>query len=155
MSLTVDWDNRIVDSSASILDLSAAHIDLRGLESSPAGILYPSIIAYKEIDLGNGAKFIAIDFLHNFKLRFPLPGNYTIQGNLNAVIVPVAGVYVERKTSAAFAVTTSASGGGSSAPTSEQVAAQVRIELTAELLRILGLPSATQNADAVWSKVLS
>ena len=104
MTLTVDWTNRIVDSSVSITDLSATHAELRALESSPLGMLYPPIITYKEIDLGGGAKFLAIAFISSFKLRFPVPGNYTIKGNLSATIIPVAGVYVERQTSAAFAM---------------------------------------------------
>ena len=121
MALTVDWPNRIVDSSTSILDLAAARAELRALESSDTGMLYPSIITYKEIDLGNGAKFLAVDFVHSFRLRFLVPGNYTIKGNLGATLVPVAGVYVERQTSAAYA-TTSADGAATGGLTSDQAA---------------------------------
>lgn len=122
MALTVDWVNKIVDSSTSILDLPAAHLELRNLESSSAGVIYPTIITYKEIDLGSGAKFVALDFVNGYKLRFPTAGNYTITGNFNATIVPISGVYVERKTSLAY-VTVSGTGG--SGPTADQVATAV------------------------------
>ena len=122
MALTVDWINKIVDSSTSILDLPAAHTELRTLEGSAEGIIYPSIITYKEVDLGDGAKFAALDFVHGYKLRFPAAGNYTIKGNLNADIVPVNNVYVERKTSVAYVTV---SGGGGSGPTADQVATAV------------------------------
>ncbi|MDO9148320.1 MAG: hypothetical protein Q7U52_11780 [Hydrogenophaga sp.] len=46
-----------------------------------------------------------------FTRLFPVPGTYQITGNLGADIVPVAGVYVERKTSAAFATMAVGSGG--------------------------------------------
>lgn len=145
MALTVDWPNKIVDSSASILDLVAARAEFRALESSPTGILYPSIITYKEIDLGGGAKFVAIDCVNGYRLRFPAPGNYTIRGNLNATIMPVAGVYVERQTSAAYTTTSVGSGGGESSVTPEQVAAAVwSHSFVAKLLtvtRYLGLTS--------------
>ena len=53
-----------------------------------------------------------------------MPGNYQISGNLGGTILPVAGVYVERKTSAAYATT--AVGGGGLPP--DQVARLERIE---------------------------
>ena len=120
MALSVDWANKIVDSSTSIVDIVAARGELRTLESSVAGMLYPVIITYKEIDLGGGSRFVAIDFINGYRLRFPAAGNYTIVGNLNAVILPVAGVYVERKTSAAFA--TISGSGGAGGLTTEQSA---------------------------------
>lgn len=116
MSFTVDWDARIVDSSASITDVLAAREALRTLESSDKGVLYPPIIKYKELPLGGSAKFLAIEFINGYRLRFPVPGNYTISGgNITAPIIPVSGVYVERITSAAYAtsvVTTTEGGGG-------------------------------------------
>ena len=72
------------------------------------------------------------DFINGWTLKFPSAGNYTITGNLNATIVPVAGVYVERKTSAAY-VTTAVGGSG---PTAASIAAAVRLELAVEMARI-------------------
>jgi hypothetical protein len=113
MSFSVDWENRIVDSTSSITDIPAAREQLRALEDSVVGILYPPIIAYKQVALGGGALFPAIAFINGYKLRFPAPGNYEIRGgNLLAEVVPVEGVFVDRTQSAAYAVT--AEGGGES-----------------------------------------
>jgi hypothetical protein len=112
---TVDWANKIVDSSTSILDIPATREALRAIEDSEPGVLYPPIIEYKELDLGGGAVFPAISFVNGYTLRFPNAGNYTIAGgNFRATIQPVAGVYVERQQSAAYAVT---SVGGGITPT--------------------------------------
>lgn len=136
MALTVDWLNRIVDSSTSINDIVAVKAELRELEDSEAGMIYPPIISYKELDLGGGSKFPSIDFINGYKLRFSTPGNYFIKGgNLNATIVPVAGVFVERVTSASYAVT-SVGGGGASA---QQIASAVREELSTELSHLSSL----------------
>lgn len=111
---SVDWINRIVDVSGSITDMPAAHAELRALEMSDAGMLYPPIIAYRELSIGGGAVFPAVTFINGYRLRFPAPGNYTISGgNLSATIMPVAGVYVERVSGVAYAVT-AVGGGGSS-----------------------------------------
>jgi hypothetical protein len=69
---------------------------------------------------------------NGWTLRFPNPGNYTISGNLNGTIQPVAGVYVERKTSAAF--TTTAVGG--SGPTASDIANQVLAVLMASTIPV-------------------
>jgi hypothetical protein len=45
------------------------------------------------------------DLAGGWVLKFPTPGNYEIRGNLQGTIVPVAGVYVERRTSAAYITT--------------------------------------------------
>lgn len=45
------------------------------------------------------------DAINGWQLKFANAGNYQINGNLNMPIVPVAGVYVERKTSAAYVTT--------------------------------------------------
>jgi hypothetical protein len=50
--------------------------------------------------------------VNGYTLQFPNPGNYEIVGNIKATINPTAGVYVERKTSAAFATTESTGGNG-------------------------------------------
>lgn len=125
MALTFDWSNLVVESSASITDLPAFHLALREAEDDAAGMIYPVIHKWKALDLG-GAFFYQADFVNGWTLKFPTAGNYTINGNLNATIMPVAGVYVERKTSAAF-ITTAVGGTG---PTAESI------------------------ADAVWAKTL-
>jgi hypothetical protein len=133
MALTYDWANLVVESSASITDLPAFHAALREAEDDAIGMIYPVIHTWKALDLGSGAYFYQADFVNGWTLKFPTAGNYTINGNLNATIVPVAGVYVERKTSAAF-VTTAVGGSG---PTADSIADAVRVELTPELARIL------------------
>ena len=131
MALTFDWSNLVVESSASITDLPAFHASLREAEDDAIGMLYPAIHRWKALDLG-GAYFYQADFINGWTLKFSTAGNYTIVGNLNATIAQDAGVYVERKTSAAF-ITTAVGGTG---PTAESIAAQVRTELAAELLRL-------------------
>ena len=120
MALTFDWNNLVVESSASITDLPAFHVALREAEDDAAGMVFPVIHKWKALDLG-GAFFYQCDFFNGWQLKFPTPGNYAIAGNLNATIVPVAGVFVERKTSAAY-VTTAVGGSG---PTAESIAAAV------------------------------
>lgn len=128
MAFTVDWVNKIVDSSASITDVTAAHLELRALESSALGVLYPPICTYKELSLGGGAKFPGMDFINGYRLRFPTPGSYEISGgNLGALIIPTAGVFVERVTSASYSVTSIGAGGA----------------------------TPTQIADAVWANSLA
>lgn len=126
MALNFDWANLIVESTSSITDLAAFHVSLRDAEDDAIGMLYPVIHKWKALDLGGGAFFLQADFINGWTLKFPSAGNYTINGNLNATIVPVPGVYVERKTSAAY-VTTAIGGTG---------------------------PSAADIADAVWAKTL-
>jgi hypothetical protein len=110
--ITVDWLNKIVDSTSSILDLPAFKDTIRDLEDDALGILYPPVISYKKLDLGGGAYFHAVELINGYQLRFPVAGSYTIVGNLGGTIVAVAGVYVERKTSAAFATAASGGSGG-------------------------------------------
>lgn len=125
MALTVNWDSKIIDASASITDLPAFHAELRDLEDDATGAIYPVTHSWKALDLG-GAFMYGLELLNGYQLRFPTPGNYTITGNLGGTIVPVAGVYVERRTSAAY-VTTAIGGSG---------------------------PTAASIADAVWAKAL-
>lgn len=126
MALTFDTVNRVIESSASITDLPAFHAALRDWEDGEAAAVHPVTHSWRALDLG-GAFFYQADLLNGWALKFPTPGSYTIQGNLNGTIVPVAGVYVERKTSAAFA-TTSVGGSG---PTAAQVADEVMARLMA------------------------
>src|SRR5574337_1003335 len=111
MSLSFDYASLVIESTASITDLPAFHAALRDQEDTPEGMYYPVTHTWKALDLGGGAYFYQADLINGWTLKFPTPGNYAIVGNLNGTIVPVAGVYVERKTSAAF-VTTASSGSG-------------------------------------------
>lgn len=114
MSLTFDPVNLVIESSASITDLPAFHAALRDWEDGEVGAIYPVTHTWKALDLGSGAYFYQAGLINGWTLKFPSAGNYTIQGNLNGTIVPVAGVYVERRTSAAY-VTTAIGGSGPSA----------------------------------------
>lgn len=133
MALFFDPSTRLIDSTESILDLPAFHAALRDWEDSPAGVIHPVTHTWKALSLGAGAFMYGLDLINNWSLRFPNPGVYVIQGNLNATIVPVSDVYVERKTAAAYATTSV----GASGVTAEQVAQQVRNELQQELRAIL------------------
>lgn len=120
MALTFDTANLVIESSASILDLPAFHAELREWEDDAEGMIWPVTHTWKALDLGE-AFFYQADLINGWQLKFPTSGNYQISGNLNATIVPVAGVYVERKTSAAY-VTTSVGGSG---PSAEAIAAAI------------------------------
>lgn len=141
MTVTVDWTNKIISSTASITDLPLFHAALRNLEDDAAGVIYPATHTWRALDLGGGAYFYQLDLINGYQLEFPVAGNYSISGNLNATIIPVPGVYVERKTSAAF-ITTAQGGSG---PSATDIAEQVRQMLIAN-------PSVV--ADPVWNKVL-
>lgn len=129
MTISVDWENKLVLSTASIPDIVAFKDTIRDLEDSETGMLYPPIITYKRIDLGDGAYFHAIDAINGYQLKLPNAGNYTVIGNINMPIVPVAGVFVVQTKAAAFATVAGGSGGGSGGTA----------------------PTAQENADAVWS----
>lgn len=121
MAISVDWANKIINSTASITDLPVFHAALRDLEDDATGAIYPVTHTWKALDLGSGAFFYQLDLINGYQLKFPNAGNYTISGNLNATVVPVAGVYVERKTSAAY-ITTAVGGSG---PSASDIAAAV------------------------------
>lgn len=114
MAISIDWGNKVIESTASITDLPAFHASLRALEDDAAGAIHPVTHTWKALDLGGGAYFYQADLVNGYVLKFPTAGNYTITGNLNGTITPVAGVYVERQTSAAY-VTTAIGGSGPSA----------------------------------------
>lgn len=132
MALTFDPAAKIIDSSESILDLPSFHAALRDWEDSEVGAIHPVTHTWKALALGGGAFMYGCDLINGWQLRFPAPGDYVIQGNLNATILPVAGVYVERKTAAAYATTAI----GGSGPSAADIAAQVRAALAADLERI-------------------
>lgn len=110
MALTFDTAGRVIESTSSILDLVAFHEELRDWEDGADAAIFPVTHTWKALSLGGGAYFYGCDLINGWRLKFPNPGSYTIQGNLNAAIIPAPGVFVERRTSAAFA--TSATGGG-------------------------------------------
>ena len=114
MALSFNTATYTIESTASITDLPAFHAALRDWEDSEQGAIHPVTHTWKALDLGGGGFFYQADLLSPWVLKFPNAGNYTISGNLNATIVPVAGVYVERKTSAAY-ITTAVGGSGPSA----------------------------------------
>lgn len=142
MALTFDHAALVIDSSASILDLPAFHAELRDWEDSEVGVIHPVTHTWRAVDLGSGAYFYALDLINGWQLRFPSAGNYTISGNLNGTIIPVAGVYVERKTSAAYATTAIGGSGPSAADIAALVVAQTGARMIEagfshdELLRI-------------------
>lgn len=143
MALTPDYINRIIHSDTSITDAVLFHDQLRDIEVSDTGMLYPTIHTYKEVPLGGGAIFPAIAFINGWTLQFPA-GNYTVAGgNIDCVINPVAGCYVKQTQSAAYAVTEA--GGGSTAPTAEEVATAVWQHTT-------GAAVATRLAEA-WGRL--
>lgn len=132
MTITVDPVNLTIESTASITDLPAFHASLRDWEDSEQGAIYPVTHRWKALDLGGGAYFYQADAINGWQLKFPNPGNYQIDGNLNMAIIPVAGVYVERKTSAAY-ITTAVGGSG---PTAESIAAAVLAALNATTIPV-------------------
>lgn len=121
MALTFNPSTLIIDSSTSIIDLPSFHAELRDWEDGETGAIHPITHTWKALDLGGGAAFVQADLVNGWQLRFPNAGNYTIKGNLNGSIVPVAGVYVERQTSSAY-VTTAIGGSG---PTPSDIAQAV------------------------------
>lgn len=132
MSLSVNWSTKVIDSSASVTDLPTFHAALRDLEDDATGAIYPVTHTWKALDLGGGSWFYGLELINGYTLRFPTPGNYTITGNLGGTIVPVAGVYVERKTSAAFATTAV----GGSGPTAGDIATAVLAALNATTIPV-------------------
>lgn len=132
MTISVDWQNRIVSSTASITDLPAFHAQLRDLEDDAVGMIYPEIHKWKALDLGEGSFMYQADFVNGYTLTFPIAGNYSIQGNLNATINPVAGVYVERQKALAYATTAV----GGSGPSADSIAAAVLAALNATTIPV-------------------
>ena len=129
--ITIDWQNKIVESTASILDLPVFHASLRDLEDDAEGAIYPVTHTWKALDLGEGAFFYQADLINGYVLEFIGAGPFQISGNLNGTIVDT-GVQVERKTSAAYA--TSSVGG--SGPTAESIAAAVLAALNATTIPV-------------------
>jgi hypothetical protein len=134
MALTADYTNLIIHSDASITDAVAFHNDLRELEASDDGMLYPVVHTYKELSLGGGAVFPAVDFINGWTFQLPA-GNWTISGgNISCTINPVANCYVERLMSAAYTFAFIPSGSGLS---------------TEEHDKLMAVPTAAVTAEAV------
>jgi hypothetical protein len=146
MTISIDWTNKLVLSTASITDIVAFKDTLRGFEDDDVGMLYDPIIQYKRVDLGGGAYFHDVPFINGYQLKFPNPGNYTVIGNIGATIVPVAGVFVDRTKSAAFATV---AGSGASGPTASEIATAVRAELASELGAIASIETKVDIATAI------
>lgn len=143
MALTVDWINKIVHSSASITDIPVTRNELRDLEESAIGMLYPPIINYKQIDLGGGSIFPAIEFINGYTLQFS-SGSYEVKGgNLLATINPIAGVFVDRTTSAAYAVTANGGGGSPSNVWEENIEGVYTAKQIMQLLASVALGKTT------------
>lgn len=131
MTITVDWANKVVESTASITDLPAFHATLRDFEDDQTGAIYPVTHTWKALDLGSGAMFYQADLINGYTLKFIGAGPFQISGNLNGAIVDT-GVQVERKTSAAFATTAV----GGSGPSAESLAAAVLAALSATTIPV-------------------
>ena len=126
MTITVDWVNKIIQSTASITDLPVFHASLRDLEDNPSGMIHPVTHTWRALDLGGGAFFYQADLINGYVLQFIGAGPFQVSGNLNGTIVPT-GVQVERKTSAAY-LTTAVGGSG---PSASDIAAAVISAMTA------------------------
>ncbi len=144
MSLTVDFDSRLVTSDASITDSIAFHNALRDIEVSDDGILYPVIHTYKLVNLGGGAVFPAIAFINGWTLQF-VAGSFELSGgNYDLTVNPVANCYVKINQSAAYAVSSAL--GNYAGPTPEQVASAVWSAQPA-----VDVVTAEEIATEVWS----
>lgn len=121
MPASFDTTNKIIELTSSIIDLPVFHQELREWESSSAGIVNPTTHKWKALDLGGGAFFYQCDLINDWKLKFTVPGSYVIEGNLTCEIVSVPGVFVERKTSSAYATTSV----GTTGPTAASIAAEL------------------------------
>lgn len=139
MALTFNTATYTIESTASITDLPAFHAALRDWEDSEQGAIHPVTHSWKALDLGGGGFFYQADVLSPWVLKFPNAGNYTINGNLNATITPVSGVYVERKTSAAYVTTAIGGSGPSAADIAAAILAAAQITpIHADLRRVTG-----------------
>ena len=121
MSITIDWQNKLVLADASITDVVVFKETIREFEDDADGLLHDPVIAYKRVDLGGGAYFHDVPFINGYQLKFPNPGNYNVIGNIGATIVPVAGVFVDRTKAAAFSTTSS----GGTGPSAADIAAAI------------------------------
>lgn len=129
MTISVDWANKLVMSTASILDLPAFKDSIRDLEDDAIGMQYPGVISYKRVDIGGGAYFHAVDLINGYQLKFTGSGPFRVIGNLSGTIVDT-GVQIERETSAAFSTTAV----GGSGPSAGQIADEVMSRIAASFV---------------------
>mgnify|MGYP000909049929 CR=1 FL=1 len=129
MTISVDWTNKLVMSTASILDLPAFKDSIRDLEDDAIGMQYPGVISYKRVDIGGGAYFHAVDLINGYQLKFTGSGPFRVVGNLSGTIVDT-GVQIERETSAAFSTTAV----GGSGPSAGQIADEVMSRIAASFV---------------------
>ena len=129
MALTINTADYLIESDASILDLPAFHAELRDWEDSAEGAIHPVTHRWKALDQGGGAFVYQADVLSPWRVKFPVAGNYTIKGNLNATIVPTPDAYVEREKATAY-ITTAIGGSG---PSLEDIAAAAAAATVAAL----------------------
>jgi hypothetical protein len=133
-----------VDAGASDVDCAALYTAIKEAQASQEGIIYERIAAGSGLsELGPGVQVgLTVELLGSWQLRFS-PGNYIARvagGNLiggpgGDPIAYSAGVQTLLIQSAASTVVTA----GGSVPTAPQVAAAVRENLEAELLRVIEL----------------
>lgn len=102
MALSVNHSTKIIDSTTSITDVVAFKEELRTLESNTVWILYQEMLTFAKLDLWWWSFQYWVDLINGYQLRFNTPWNYTILWNINATIVPVAWVFVDRTKSIAF-----------------------------------------------------
>jgi len=129
VTISVDWTNKLVMSTASILDLPAFKDSIRDLEDDAIGMQYPGVISYKRVDIGGGAYFHAVDLINGYQLKFTGSGPFRVVGNLSGTIVDT-GVQIERETSAAFSTTAV----GGSGPSAGQIADEVMSRIAASFV---------------------
>jgi hypothetical protein len=138
MALSIDFLSKIVVSTASITDVVGFHADLRDIEASSEGMLYPVIHTYKEVPLG-GAVFPAVGFINGWTLQFTA-GNFEIKGgNVDVVINPVANCYVRQTQAAAYAVTSIGAGGATPTQIADAVWANGYVSKLLTIIKFLGL----------------
>jgi hypothetical protein len=130
MSLSVDYINLIIESDATLSDMVAFHGDLRDIEASAMGILYPVIHTYKQLPIGGGAYIPGVGLINGWSLQFPA-GDFEVRGGqFDGVINPVENCYVKVTQAGAYAVTSVGSVGLSQSDI-DAVATQVLAELNA------------------------
>lgn len=139
MALTPIFASKIMVSTTSITDVVAFHAELRDIEASDEGMLYPTIHTYKEVQLGGGSIFPAVAFVNGWTLQF-MAGNFEIKGgNIDVTINPVANCYIRQTQSAAYAVTSIGAGGATPEQISDAVWANVFAKKLLTVAKFMGL----------------
>lgn len=100
MTISINYNTKVITSTASITDLVAFHDTLRDLEASEMGMLYDVTHTYKQLDIGGGAYMPAVTLINGYTLTMP-SGQVTISGgnfdgtinNTNTVTIIKAAAY--------------------------------------------------------------